>query len=161
MSLRHPPTAPLPIPPPAPRAPRGRGASHDEPPPRIPYADQRLIRVAALLAIVGIAASTAVVLNVDPSIDTAASLGAALLFGTTTALLIAPVLLVESYRRHPGQWRGRRRRALRRSALVGGLVAGYVAFRVAGIGNPTGLAIAALLLVIAEVALSRSDEGSV
>ena len=59
------------------------------------------------------------------------------------------------------QWRGRRRRALRRSALLGGLVLGYVAFRVIGIGNLTGLAMAALLLVVAEVALSRSDEGSV
>jgi hypothetical protein len=32
---------------------------------------------------------------------------------------------------------------------------------VIGIGNLTGLAMAALLLVVAEVALSRSDEGSV
>ena len=79
----------------------------------------------------------------------------------TTALLVAPVLLVESYRRHPGQWRGRRRRALRRSALLGGLVAGYVAFRIVGVGNITGLAVACVLVVIAEVALSRSDEGSV
>ena len=113
------------------------------------------------LGLSGIAASAAVLLNVDPTSQTAAALGAALLFGATTALLVAPVLLVESYRRHPGQWRGRRRRALRRSALLGGLVAGYVAFRIVGVGNITGLAVACVLVVIAEVALSRSDEGSV
>ena len=158
MSLRHPPSAPLPGLPPA---PRGRDGGHEEPPPRIPYADQRLIRLAAALGLSGIAASAAVLLNVDPTSQTAAALGAALLFGATTALLVAPVLLVESYRRHPGQWRGRRRRALRRSALLGGLVAGYVAFRIVGVGNITGLAVACVLVVIAEVALSRSDEGSV
>ena len=161
MSVRFPPTAPLPVPPPEPRGPREPGTNHEEPPPRIPYADQRLIRVAAVLGLVGAVASAVVVFNVDPTSSTTVSLGAALLFGVTTSLLIAPVLLVESYRRHPGQWRGRRRRALRRSALLGGLVLGYVAFRVIGIGNLTGLAMAALLLVVAEVALSRSDEGSV
>ena len=114
-----------------------------------------------MLGLVGFVASAVVLFNVDPMSSAAVSIGAAFLFGATTSLLVAPVLLVESYRRHPGQWRGRRRRALRRSVLIGGLVMGYVAFRVLGIGNVTGLAMAALILVIAEVALSRSDEGSV
>ena len=138
-----------------------RAAIHDEPPPRIPHADQRLIRASALLALLGVIASLSVLLVVDPRANTVAALACTLIFGATAGLLVAPVLLVESYRRHPGQWRGRRRRALRRSTLIGALVAGYAAFRVAGVGSLTGLAAAALLLVIAEAALSRSDDGSV
>ena len=134
---------------------------HDEPPPRIPHADQRMIRAFALLALVGVGASAYVLLSVDPRAGLAAALAGALLFGATAALVVAPILLVESYRRHPGQWRGRRRRALRRSVLLGGLVAGYVAFRVAGIGNVTGFAIAALLLLVAEAAFTRADDVSV
>lgn len=134
---------------------------HDEPPPRIPHADQRMIRAFAAFAALGVAGSAYVLLNLDPRSGLIEALAGALLFGATAALLVAPILLVESYRRHPGQWRGRRRRALRRSVLVGGLVAGYVAFRVAGIGNLTVLAIAALLLLIAEAAFTRGDDVSV
>lgn len=134
---------------------------HEEPPPRIPHADQRMIRIFALLALLGIAGSAYVLLRIDPRAGMALALAGALLFGVTAALIVAPILLLESYRRHPGQWRGRRRRALRRSAFLGALVAGYVAFRVAGIGNITGLVIAALLVLVAEAALTRSDDVSV
>lgn len=120
-----------------------------------------MIRAFALLALIGVGASAYVLLSVDPRGGLAAALAGALLFGATAALVVAPILLVESYRRHPGQWRGRRRRALRRSMLLGGLVAGYVAFRVAGIGNVTGFAIAALLLLVAEAAFTRADDVSV
>lgn len=135
--------------------------SRAETPPRIPVADQRLIRLLALAALLTIAASVAAALNIDPIGDPVAGLGVSLLFGLTISFTLAPILLIESYRRHPGQWRGRRARALRRSLIVGVLVGGYSAFRVAGLGSPTGLLIGAALAVVIEAAFTRADNDAV
>ena len=135
--------------------------SRAETPPRIPVADQRLIRLLALAALLTIAASVAAALNIDPIGDPVAGLGVSLLFGLTVSFTLAPILLIESYRRHPGQWRGRRARALRRSLIVGVLVGGYSAFRVAGLGSPTGLLIGAALAIVIEAAFTRADNDAV
>lgn len=135
--------------------------SRAETPPRIPVADQRLIRLLAFAALLTIAASVAAALNIDPIGDPVAGLGVSLLFGLTISFTLAPILLIESYRRHPGQWRGRRARALRRSLIVGVLVGGYSAFRVAGLGSPTGLLIGAALAVVIEAAFTRADNDAV
>jgi hypothetical protein len=119
-------------------APPQQKTSRAETPPRIPVADQRLIRLLALAALLTIAASVAAALNIDPIGEPVAGLGVSLLFGLTISFTLAPILLIESYRRHPGQWRGRRARALRRSLIVGLLVGGYSAFRVAGLGLRVG-----------------------
>lgn len=142
-------------------APRQQKTSRAETPPRIPVADQRLIRLLALAALLTIAASVAAALNIDPIGDPVAGLGVSLLFGLTISFTLAPILLIESYRRHPGQWRGRRARALRRSLIVGVLVGGYSAFRVAGLGSPTGLLIGAALAVVIEAAFTRADNDAV
>ncbi len=142
-------------------APPQQKTSRAETPPRIPVADQRLIRLLALAALLTIAASVAAALNIDPIGDPVAGLGVSLLFGLTISFTLAPILLIESYRRHPGQWRGRRTRALRRSLIVGGLVGGYSAFRVAGLGSPTGLLISAALAVVIEAAFTRADNDAV
>ena len=142
-------------------APPQQKTSRAESPPRIPVADQRLIRLLALAALLTIGASVAAVLNIDPIGDPVAGLGVSLLFGLTISFTLAPILLIESYRRHPGQWRGRRARALRRSLIVGVLVGGYSAFRVAGLGSPTGLLIGAALAVVIEAAFTRADNDAV
>ena len=142
-------------------APPQQKTSRAETPPRIPVADQRLIRLLALAALLTIAASVAAVLNIDPIGDPVAGLGVSLLFGLTISFTLAPILLIESYRRHPGQWRGRRARALRRGLIVGVLVGGYSAFRVAGLGSPTGLLIGAALAVVIEAAFTRADNDAV
>ncbi|MFM7504908.1 MAG: hypothetical protein ACKO4O_05615, partial [Candidatus Limnocylindrus sp.] len=98
----------------APAPPRQK-TSRAETPPRIPVADQRLIRLLALAALLTIAASVAAALNIDPIGDPVAGLCVSLVFGLAISFTLAPILLIESYRRHPGQWRGRRARALRRS----------------------------------------------
>ncbi len=132
-----------------------------ESPPRIPVTDQRLIRLLGLAALVGAVASAALVLNVDPISEQVAGLAVSLLFGVTLSLIVAPILLIESYRRHPGQWRGRRRRAIRRALMVGLLAGGYSAFRVVGLGSPTGLLIAVLMAIVIEAALTRADNDSI
>ena len=142
-------------------APPQQKTSRAETPPRIPVADQRLIRLLALAALLTIGASVAAALNIDPIGDPVAGLGVSLLFGLTLSFTLAPILLIESYRRHPGQWRGRRARALRRSLIVGVLVGGYSAFRVAGLGSPTGLLIGAALAVVIEAAFTRADNDAV
>ena len=142
-------------------APPQQKTSRAESPPCIPVADQRLIRLLALAALLTIAASVAAALNIDPIGDPVAGLGVSLLFGLTISFTLAPILLIESYRRHPGQWRGRRTRALRRSLIVGVLVGGYSAFRVAGLGSPTGLLIGAALAVVIEAAFTRADNDAV
>ena len=142
-------------------APPQQKTSRAETPPRIPVADQRLIRLLALAALLTIAASVAAALNIDPIGEPVAGLGVSLLFGLTISFTLAPILLIESYRRHPGQWRGRRARALRRSLIVGVLVGGYSAFRVAGLGSPTGLLIGAALAVVIEAAFTRADNDAV
>ena len=142
-------------------APPQQKTSRAETPPRIPVADQRLIRLLALAALLTIGASVAAALNIDPIGEPVAGLGVSLLFGLTISFTLAPILLIESYRRHPGQWRGRRARALRRSLIVGLLVGGYSAFRVAGLGSPTGLLIGATLAVVIEAAFTRADNDAV
>jgi len=142
-------------------APPQQKTSRAETPPRIPVADQRLIRLLALAALLTIGASVAAALNIDPIGEPVAGLGVSLLFGLTISFTLAPILLIESYRRHPGQWRGRRARALRRSLIVGVLVGGYSAFRVAGLGSPTGLLIGAALAVVIEAAFTRADNDAV
>lgn len=77
-----------------------------EAPPRIPVTDQRLIRITAVAALAGVLLSALLLMNINPSVDPIAGLAASLAFGCTLALATAPILLVESYRRHPGQWRG-------------------------------------------------------
>ena len=142
-------------------APPHQKNSRAESPPRIPVADQRLIRLLALAALFTITASVAAALNIDPIGEPVAGLGVSLLFGLAISFSVAPILLIESYRRHPGQWRGRRARALRRSLIVGVLVGGYSAFRVAGLGSPTGLLIGAVLAVVIEAAFTRADNDAV
>lgn len=142
-------------------AERASEAADRDAPPRIPVIDQRLIRITALAAVVGGLLSALLLTSIDPSIDPIAGLAASLAFGCTIALAAAPILLVESYRRHPGQWRGRRRRALRRSLILGALVGGYSAFRVVGLGSPSGLLIAMLIAAVIEAALTRADDDSV
>lgn len=132
-----------------------------EMPPRIPIADQRLIRLLALAALLSVAASLAAVLSIDPIADPLAGLAASLLFGFTISVSIAPILLIESYRRNPGQWRGRRARAIRRSLIVGALGGGYSALRVAGLGSPTGLVVSAALAIVIEAAFTRADNDAV
>lgn len=132
-----------------------------EAPPRIPLTDQRLIRITTVTALAGAILSALLLTNINPSVDPIAGLAASLAFGCTLALATAPILLVESYRRHPGQWRGRRRRALRRSFAVGAITGGYSAFRVVGLGSPSSLLIAALIAVIIEAALTQADNDSV
>ena len=142
-------------------AERASEAAEREAPPRIPVTDQRLIRITAVAALAGVLLSVLLLMNINPSVDPIAGLAASLTFGCTLALATAPILLVESYRRHPGQWRGRRRRALRRSLIVGSIAGGYSAFRVVGLGSPTGLLIALLIAAAIEVALTRADDDSV
>jgi hypothetical protein len=141
--------------------PQPRVTPHVETPPRIPVSDQRMIRLLAVAALVALAASAAAALTIDPIGDPIGGLGVSLLFGITIALLLAPILLIESYRRNPGQWRGRRTRALRRSVIVGVLVGGYSAFRVAGLGSPSGLLIGVVLAIVIEAAFTRADNDAV
>ena len=140
---------------------RASQAAEREAPPRIPVTDQRLIRITAVAALAGALLSALLLTSVNPSVDPIAGLAASLAFGCTLALATAPILLVESYRRHPGQWRGRRRRALRRSFAVGAIAGGYSAFRVVGLGSPSGLLIAVLIAAVIEAALTRADDDSV
>jgi uncharacterized membrane protein YfcA len=142
-------------------AERASEAAESVAPPRIPVTDQRLIRITAVAALVGALLSALLLLSVNPNVDQIAGLAASLAFGCTLALATAPALLVESYRRHPGQWRGRRRRALRRSFIVGALVGGYSAFRVVGLGSPSGFLMATLIAATIEAALTRADDDSV
>lgn len=130
-------------------------------PPRIPVTDQRLIRITAVAALAGVLLSALLLTSINPSVDPIAGLAASFAFGCTLALATAPILLVESYRRHPGQWRGRRRRALRRSFAVGAIAGGYSAFRVVGLGSPSGLLIALLIAAAIEAALTRADDDAV
>jgi hypothetical protein len=123
--------------------------------------DQRLIRITAATALAGVLLSALLLTGINPSVDPIAGLAASLVFGCTLALMMTPILLVESYRRHPGQWRGRRRRALRRSLILGALLGGYSAFRVVGLGSPTGLVIAVVMAAVIEAALTRADNDSV
>jgi hypothetical protein len=134
------------LPPPSPPAP-----------PRIPPSEQRVIRRSGVLALLAAAASVAELLAVDPVKEPLRAGGVALLCGATVALTVTPLLLIESYRRRPGLAQVRRRRAIRRGLGAGALVAGYMAFRVAGIGGPTWLLVATGLALVIEGALTRAD----
>ena len=140
---------------------RANHAAERDVPPRIPLTDQRLIRITAVAALVGVLLSGLLLTSINPAIDPIAGLAASFVFGCTLALVLSPILLVESYRRHPGQWRGRRRRALRRSVILGAIAGGYSAFRVVGLGSPSGLLIALLIAAVIEAALTRADDDSV
>ncbi|MEI6271142.1 MAG: hypothetical protein WCP38_02130 [Chloroflexota bacterium] len=140
---------------------RASEAAEREAPPRIPVTDQRLIRITAVAALAGALLSALLLTSINPSLDPIAGLAASLVFGCTLALGTAPILLVESYRRHPGQWRGRRRRALRRSLILGAILGGYSAFRVVGLGSLTGLLIAVVMAAVIEAALTRADDDTV
>ena len=140
---------------------RASEAAEREAPPRIPVTDQRLIRITAVAALAGALLSALLLTSINPSLDPIAGLAASLVFSCTLALGTAPILLVESYRRHPGQWRGRRRRALRRSLILGAILGGYSAFRVVGLGSLTGLLIAVVMAAVIEAALTRADDDTV
>jgi hypothetical protein len=141
------------------RAPERPRELSREVPPRIPATDQRLIRITAVGALLAVAASAFLLITINPISDPMGGLAASLVFGSTLAVSAAPILLLESYRRHPGEWRGRRRRAMRRSLILGGITGGYSAFRVVGLGSPTGLLIAVITAVVIETALTRGDDG--
>lgn len=130
-------------------------------PPRIPVADQRLIRLLGAGALFAVLLTIGGALTIDPveeptrALMVAAALTLAVVFGLTS------LLLLRSYREHPGVWRVRRRRSLRRGLFAGALVGGYLALRISGLGGPTGLLIAAGLVVVMEAAISRSEVDSV
>jgi len=130
-------------------------------PPRIPTGDQRLIRLLAIGALVAGFLTAAGALTIDPLDEPTRALAVAGALGLTVALGLTSLLLLRSFRGHPGVWRVRRRRSLRRGLFAGALIGGYLALRIIGLGGPTGLLIAALLVVVAEAAISRSEIDSV
>jgi hypothetical protein len=130
-------------------------------PPRIPAADQRLIRLLALGALGAAALTVGGALTIDPLAEPTRALLVAGALGLAVALGLTSLLLLRSFQRHPGVWRVRRRRSLRRGLFAGALIGGYLALRIIGLGGPTGLLIATLLVVVAEAAISRSEIDSV
>jgi|UniRef100_UPI0040492B80 hypothetical protein len=130
-------------------------------PPRIPTGDQRLIRLLAIGALVAGLLTAGGALTIDPLDEPTRALAVAGTLGLTVALGLTSLLLLRSFRGHPGVWRVRRRRSLRRGLLAGALIGGYLALRIIGLGGPTGLLIATLLVVVAEAAISRSEIDSV
>ena len=138
-----------------------RTAATPPTPPRIPTGDQRLIRLLAIGALVAGLLTAAGALTIDPLDEQTRALAVAGTLGLTVALGLTSLLLLRSYREHPGVWRVRRRRSLRRGLFAGALIGGYLALRIIGLGSPTGLLIAALLVVVAEAAISRSEIDSV
>jgi len=130
-------------------------------PPRIPAGDQRLIRILAIGALVAAGLTAAGALTIDPLAEPTRALLVAGALGLAVALGLTSLLLLRSFQRHPGVWRVRRRRSLRRGLFAGALIGGYLALRIIGLGGPTGLLIATLLVVVAEAAISRSEIDSV
>ena len=130
-------------------------------PPRIPAGDQRLIRILAIGALVAAVLTAAGALTIDPLAEPTRALLVAGALGLAVALGLTSLLLLRSFQRHPGVWRVRRRRSLRRGLFAGALIGGYLALRIIGLGGPTGLLIATLLVVVAEAAISRSEIDSV
>ena len=130
-------------------------------PPRIPAGDQRLIRILAIGALVAAVLTAAGALTIDPLAEPTRALLVAGALGLAVALGLTSLLLLRSFQRHPGVWRVRRRRSLRRGLFAGALIGGYLALRIIGLGGPTGLLIATLLMVVAEAAISRSEIDSV
>lgn len=138
-----------------------RSAAVASEPPRIPAEDQRLIRLLGAGALIASLATIGGALTINPAeeptraLAVAGALALAVVFGLTS------LLLLRSFQGHPGVWRVRRRRSLRRGLFAGSLVGGYLALRIIGLGGPTGLLIAAALIAVAEAAISRSEIDSV
>lgn len=130
-------------------------------PPRIPAGDQRLIRLFAAGAFVSALATLGGLLTIDPAAEPTRALAVAGTLSLTVTFGLTSFLLLRSFQRHPGVWRVRRRRSLRRGLFAGALLGGYLAFRIIGLGGPTGLVVAALLVVVVEVAISRSETDTV
>ena len=126
-------------------------------PPRIPAGDQRLIRALGVGALVTALATIGGALTIDPVAEQTRALAVAGSLALTVAFGVTSFLLLRSFQKHPGVWRVRRRRSLRRGLFAGSLIGGYLARRIIGLGGPTGLLIAVLLVVVAEAAISRSE----
>ena len=130
-------------------------------PPRIPAGDQRLIRLLGIGALVAALATIGGALTIDPVVEPTRALAVAAALTLTVTLGLTALLLLRSFQGHPGVLRVRRRRSVRRGLFAGALVGGYLALRIIGLGGPTGLLIATLLVVVAEAAISRSEIDSV
>ena len=130
-------------------------------PPRIPAGDQRLIRLLGLGALIAALVTIAGALTIDPVDEPTRALAVAGALALTVTLGLTGLLLLRSFQGHPGVWRVRRRRCVRRGLFAGALIGGYLALRIIGLGGPTGLLIAVALVVVAEAAISRSEIDSV
>jgi len=130
-------------------------------PPRIPADDQRLIRALGVGALIAALATIGGALTVDPVLQPTRALAVAGSLALSVTLGITSFLLLRSFQGHPGVWRVRRRRSLRRGLFAGSLIGGYLALRIIGLGGPTGLLIAVLLVVVAEMAISRGETDTV
>jgi hypothetical protein len=130
-------------------------------PPRIPAGDQRLIRLLGLGALIAALVTIGGALTIDPVDEPTRALAVAGALALTVTLGLTGLLLLRSFQGHPGVWRVRRRRCVRRGLFAGALIGGYLALRIIGLGGPTGLLIAVALVVMAEAAISRSEIDSV
>jgi hypothetical protein len=130
-------------------------------PPRIPAGDQRLIRLLGAGSLLAALVTVGGILTIDPVSAPTRALIVAGAFALAVTFGLTALLLLRSFQGHPGVWRARRRRSLRRGLFAGGLAGGYLALRIIGLGGPTGLLIAAVLIAVLEVAISRSEIDSV
>lgn len=138
-----------------------RSAAVATEPPRIPAGDQRLIRLLGAGALIAAIATIGGALTIDPVEEPTRALAVAGALALSVVFGLTSLLLLRSFQEHPGVWRVRRRRSLRRGLFAGSLVGGYLALRIIGLGGPTGLLIAAALVAVAEAAISRSEIDSV
>jgi len=138
-----------------------RSAAITSPPPRIPPGDQRLIRFFTAGSLLAALVTIGGALTVDPVADPTRALAVAGTLAVAVTLGLTALLLLRSFQGHPGVWRVRRRRSLRRGLFAGALLGGYLALRTIGLGGPTGLLIATGFVVVLEAAISRSEIDSV
>ncbi len=138
-----------------------RTAAAARTPPRIPTGDQRLIRLLGLGALIAALVTIGGALTIDPVDEPTRALAVAGALALTVTLGLTGLLLLRSFQGHPGVWRVRRRRCVRRGLFAGALIGGYLALRIIGLGGPTGLLIGVALVVVAEAAISRSEIDSV